>query len=106
MNIPIFDYKLTVIIFDKWEEVNHIFKGNGVPGTTLADLEHGNAIVGISSVKGENSIVHEAEHVKNFLRDYIGYEPQADNDEVDAYLIGYIYKKIREVFDKHDRAAQ
>ena len=33
----------------------------------------------------------------------IGYEPQRDNDEVDAFLLTYIYNKITEVFYKHDR---
>lgn len=39
-------------------------------------------------------------------RRYIGYTPQEDNDEVDAYLITYIYDKIVSVFYKHDRAAK
>lgn len=34
------------------------------------------------------------------------YAPQEDNDEVDAYLITYIYDKITSVFYKHDRAAR
>ena len=25
INIPIFDYKLTIVIFDKWEEVEHLY---------------------------------------------------------------------------------
>lgn len=31
----------------------------------------------------------------------IGYTPQRDNDEVDAYLLTYIYDKITQVFYKH-----
>lgn len=31
---------------------------------------------------------------------------QEDNDEVDAYLITYIYDKITDVFYKHDKAAK
>lgn len=34
-------------------------------------------------------------------RVYIGYTPQRDNDEVDAYLLTYIYDKITQVFYKH-----
>lgn len=29
------------------------------------------------------------------------YSPQRDNDEVDAYLIAYIYKRIIEVYSRH-----
>ena len=46
--------------------------------------------------------MHEAEHVKNLIWEYIGYRPQADNDEVDAYLLTYIYNKITDVFYKHN----
>lgn len=35
--------------------------------------------------------------------EFIGYSPQVDNDEVDAYLLTYIYIKILEVFRKHDK---
>jgi hypothetical protein len=38
-------------------------------------------------------IAHESEHIKNAIWRYIGYEPQRDNDEVDAYLLTYIYNK-------------
>lgn len=31
INIPIFDYKLTIVIFDKWEEVKHLFDGGPEP---------------------------------------------------------------------------
>lgn len=48
-----------------------------------------------------SSIVHEAEHIKNHIWQYIGYTPQRDNDEVDAYLLTYIYNKITQVFYKH-----
>lgn len=45
--------------------------------------------------------VHEAEHIKNHIWQYIGYTPQRDNGEVDAYLLTYIYDKITQVFYKH-----
>lgn len=38
---------------------------------------------------------------KNHIWQYIGYTPQRDNDEVDAYLLTYIYDKITQVFYKH-----
>jgi hypothetical protein len=47
--------------------------------------------------------IHESEHIKNAIWEYIGYTPQTGNDEVDAYLIAYIYKKIMEVYNKHDK---
>ena len=67
--------------------------------------ENGASLVAINSKRG-SSIIHEAEHIKNSIWRYIGYTPQEDNDEVDAYLITYIYDKITSVFYKHDRAAR
>ena len=49
-------------------------------------------------------IAHECLHVKNTVWSRIGYSPQALNDEVDAYLIAYVYKRIIEVYSKHDKS--
>ena len=54
---------------------------------------YGASLVAVNSRRG-SSIVHEAEHIKNHIWQYIGYTPQRDNDEVDAYLLTYIYDKI------------
>lgn len=54
----------------------------------------------------DSSIVHEAEHVKNRIWEYIGYTPQRDNDEVDAHLLTYIYDKIASIFYKHDKMSR
>lgn len=101
MNIPIFNYRLTVIIFDSWSEVEHMFEGPEPKAITK--FGHGCAIVAVNSKRG-SSIVHEAEHVKNLIWEFIGYTPQRDNDEVDAYLLTYIYEKITDVFYKHKAA--
>lgn len=103
-NIPIFNYRLTVIIFDRWEEVEHMFDGGPEPKAITAS-HYGGAVVAINSKSG-SSIVHEALHVKNKIWEYIGYVPQRDNDEVDAYLVTYIYDKMVEVFYKHDKVAR
>lgn len=104
INIPIFDYKLTIVIFDKWEEVEHLFDGGPEP-RAITKSQYGASLVAVNSKRG-SSIVHEAEHIKNAIWDFIGYRPQRDNDEVDAYLITYIYNKIVDVFYKHDKVAK
>lgn len=100
--IPIFDYRLNIIIFDNWDEVKHLFDGGPEP-KAITDTSYGVSTVAVNS-KSSYSIIHEAEHIKNAVWEYIGYTSQRDNDEVDAYLITYIYKKISEVFYKHDKA--
>lgn len=50
INIPIFDYKLTIVIFDKWEEVEHLFDGGPEPRAYLVSnmyhTENGRKYVG------------------------------------------------------------
>lgn len=104
INIPIFNYKLTIVIFDKWAEIEHLFDGGPEP-RAIIKTQYGASLVAVNAKRG-NSIIHEAEHVKNAIWGFIGYRPQEDNDEVDAYLITYIYDKIADVFYKHDKATR
>lgn len=60
INIPIFDYKLTIVIFDKWEEVEHLFDGGPEP-RAITKTRYGVSLVAINSKKGD-SIIHEAEN--------------------------------------------
>lgn len=100
--IPIFDYKLTIVIFDDWDELKRYMSkwdlDEEAKAVTIS--QYGASLVAVNSSRG-SSIVHEAEHVKNKIWEYIGYRPQRDNDEVDAYVITYIYNKIVDVFYKH-----
>lgn len=105
INIPIFNYKLTIIISDTWEEAKNRFPVQDINlensrAVTFSNKEFGGAVVSVLS-DCQSSIVHEAVHIKNSIWEYIGYRPQADNDEIDAYLVTYIYEKIMEVFNKH-----
>lgn len=102
MIVPIFDYKLTIVIFDDWNELNRVIPDDElkVSAKAVTLSKHGASLVAVDAKCG-SSIVHEAEHIKNNLWEYIGYTPQRDNDEVDAYLITYLYKKIVDVYYKH-----
>lgn len=99
INIPIFDYGLTIYIYDSWDEVKHMFNYSYEPRGITA-IYPGYSVVAVN-YKHYNSIVHEAEHIKNALWEHIGYKPMTDNDEVDAYVIDYIFGKIIDVYNKH-----
>ena len=102
MIVPIFDYKLTIVIFDDWEELKDYLPEEDfeVESKAITLSTHGASLVAINSKRG-SSIVHEAEHIKNHIWHFIGYRPQRDNDEVDAYVITYLYNKIVDVYYKH-----
>lgn len=104
LTVPIFNYKLTVLIYDDWNEVRHLDlndRDSKYAPAGFTTYQYGAALVAINSKRG-SSIIHESEHVKNLIWEYIGYTPQANNDEVDAYLLTYIYNKITEIFYKHN----
>jgi hypothetical protein len=100
--IPIFNYKLTIVIFDRWEELEGSIPQDEMDteANAITISAYGASLVAVNSRRG-SSIVHEAEHIKNHIWQYIGYTPQRDNDEVGAYLLTYIYDKITQVFYKH-----
>lgn len=66
INIPIFNYRLLIIIYDKWEEVKDMHRGNVEPKAFTRIFPDGYSMVVINS-KEEASIIHEAEHVKNAM---------------------------------------
>lgn len=104
MMIPIFDYALTIVIFDKWEELKGLVPNEGLEHESRAVTVYNenSALVAVNAKRG-SSIAHEALHVVNRVWNFIGYEPQSDNDEVSAYLLTYIYEKITDVYYKHTK---
>lgn len=75
--MPLFNYRLLIIIYDKWEEVKDMHRGNVEPKAFTRIFPDGYSMVVINS-KEEASIIHEAEHVKNAIWEFIGYSPQEE----------------------------
>lgn len=98
--IPIYNFKLKIIFIDNIEEFptnmgqEHKYRQGSIEYFR-------NNITFVNYSDCFDNIVHEAEHIKNVIWDHIGYKPSATNDEVDAYLIEYIYKKLTDVYHKH-----
>lgn len=101
--IPIYDFYVEVTIFDNFEEVKREYPGiitQSMLGCTVEHIGYPRCKLIIPS-EGLDTISHEIEHVKNLVWKYIGYNTQAGNDEVDAYLIGFIFKETEKVLKKH-----
>lgn len=45
-------------------------------------------------------IVHEATHLANMILTDIGHKIDGDNDEVQAYLLQWIYEQISGIYEK------
>lgn len=84
VTIPIFEFKLTIVIFDNWSELEGFLTPEEyeIESRAVTVSQYGAALVAVNSRRGA-SIVHEAGHIKNAIWRYIGYTPMRDNDEVD-----------------------
>lgn len=105
INIPIFRVKLLIVVADTTEECLQIdSRVDTGCDSCVIDYCDGRVAIFISS-KEQAVVIHECLHVKNAVWNRIGYEPCVNNDEVDAYLIAYIYKEVKKVIDKHNLVA-
>lgn len=98
--VPIYGYKVNVVIFDDIKEVKDKYPDlEECYGATMQFTD--GCIVLLRNEDITLTIVHECEHIKNAIWNFIGYTPQATNDEVDSYLITYLFSKLTEVHKKH-----
>lgn len=101
--VPIYDFKVEVAVFDSLNEAKKEFPeymNDGIKACTLEWSNCSKARVIIPSYN-YSTIVHELEHVKNLIWKAKGYKAQESNDEVDAYLLEYLYDKVDKIVKKH-----
>lgn len=103
IKVPIYNYKVVIIVADTRGEVHELYPsiGNKVASCVLNYSDHSIIVV---PPHQPDSIAHECVHLKNSIWDYIGYTPVANNDEVDAYLVDYLFTQVSKVVAKHNLA--
>lgn len=103
ITIPIYGYRLTVIIFDEWRELKGYIPDSELDyearGITFSNSNCG--LIAVAS-DAESTITHEAYHIVNDIWKYIGYTAMEANDEVGAYLITYLVEEIKKIWDRHN----
>lgn len=98
--VPIYGYKVNVVIFDDIKEIKGEYPDlKECYGATMQFTD--GCIVLLRNDDITLTMVHECEHIKNAIWNFIGYTPQSNNDEVDAYLITYLFSKLKEIYKKH-----
>lgn len=104
--IPIFRIKLTIIVLDEMSEGVVLYPSLDINSDgNVLDYSNGEVSIFITP-KDYSIIAHECLHVVNSVWLRIGYNPQKDNDEVDAYLLDYIMSKVLDVVKKHNELKQ
>lgn len=103
INIPIWDFRVEVSVFDSLSEAREKYPDFMTEGIVACTVEY----IGDTKCKlivpsnDYSNVVHELEHVKNLVWKTKGYKPQADNDEPDAYLIGWLFEQVDKIIKKH-----
>ena len=102
ITIPIYEYKLKIVVFDDINDVRDKYPnldiGVGCDGLLI---DYGDKSMMCIPANNLSVVIHECEHAKNAIWLRIGHKPTADNDEVDAYLLEYIWEQSDKVIKKH-----
>lgn len=102
IKVPIYDYRVIIIVVDTWEETKEACPSLDYEGRAcVIEQENGTSTIVIPPNQPA-TVVHECVHLKNCIWNYIGQIPRADNDEVDAYLVEYLFTEVSKVVAKHN----
>lgn len=104
IKVPIYDYKVIIVVADTWEEVHKMYPDIEDEGRACVLECSDYSIIAVPPHQPE-CVVHECVHLKNCIWNYIGYKPIPNNDEVDAYLVEYLFNEVLKVVKKHNLAA-
>ena len=106
IDIPIFRGKLTFTKSESFKETNERYKLQ-IPerfGAVTFRNENADGFECVVSFVDDNIslLVHEAVHVCNFIYEKIGAKLDIENDEFQAYLIGWIVDEMLIFLNKKD----
>ncbi len=104
--VSVYDYIVYVMIVDNMGEAikKHPELKGTMSGCTLEYTDNNYCKV-IITPNNDSTLIHELEHIKNLIWKWIGYTPQIDNDEPDAYLMSYLYEQIDKIRKLHLKLA-
>lgn len=100
IKVPIYNYKVTIMVANDWKETKSIYPD--IEDANGLVLEGKNNFILIIPPNNPSIIVHECEHLKNCIWNYIGQRTDSKNDEVDAYLVEYLFEQVSKVVAKHN----
>lgn len=101
ITIPIYKYKLKIVVYDDFKEVIDKYPNSAGPGCNGLLVDYGDKAMMVIPKNNMSVTVHECEHAKNAIWLRIGHTPVSNNDEVDAYLLEYIYEQAEKTIKKH-----
>ena len=100
IKLPIFNYSVKVVIFDSREEIIQRYPEFKDAYAALTLEYEGSSECTILIPKDKDFIsnmAHELVHAKNCLFRFIQQHCDRDNDEIEAYIIGYLVSEILKI---------
>lgn len=99
INVPIYEFSLTIILTKDLNEVVKKYKLNGEFGNFGAltfenKSKHRHYVVAFTDASHLSNIAHEIVHIKNYIFHGINAKIDLYNDEPEAYLTGWLFDKI------------
>jgi len=108
INIPIYEFSLTIILAKNLSEVLKKYKLDGEFGNfgalTFEDKSrYRHYVVAFTDASHLSNIAHEIVHIKNYI--FLGINAKIDlhNDEPEAYLTGWLFDNIYEFLKQQEQ---
>lgn len=106
IKIPIYNYKVIIVVADTMEEARKKVYSDIRNDADACVLNCSGYSIIVVPPNQLDLVVHECIHLKNNIWNHIEYKPIADNDEVDAYLIEYLFDQVLKTINKHNLVIQ
>ena len=105
IKVPIYDDKVIIVVADNLNEARELYPtiGENIKACVLEGSGYSIIVVPPNQL---NLVIHECLHLKNCIWNHIGYKPISNNDEVDAYLIEYLFDQVLKTINKHNLVIQ
>lgn len=98
--VPIYKYKVKILVCDTIIEAKE--KYDHIPDDCNGtEIDYGDRSMIVVTPDSIPVIVHECHHLKSAVFKRIGHITTPENDEVDSYLIEYLFEEVMKVVNNH-----
>lgn len=97
-NIPIYDQTMVLVIYNRKNEKKKVIEKyevteDDLDGWAASVLTKGGFTIFMEDKAPQEKLVHELVHIKNEIYKHIGAKIDHENDEHEAYLMSFLFKK-------------
>jgi len=108
LTIPIYDCKVTVVVTGSFQEAcmeagyDSVVEGKHAAVFRYPDKPGSYTMIFHENSLSPGNISHEALHLMHDIMEYVGMGPELNDDEAQAYLIGFIVDGLHQIIFKDE----